>query len=205
MSIDYIKPSIVIKRLITARAFVSLTTNDFKVWGAGDFDKALQSSYFAKDSGGFRAPVLIVAVGSNTGSSLHIQGGGEAATVHNIDVHFIAPVKDRRSQFRDEESVWFKDFLLRSLSSFTPSNESNPLMYSGDSLVQIANVAGYARTYTFSQEMIVGECDVWGGDENAIEVVGDLDEFTQLFADTFVDAPPLGDVSDVSELDIELR
>ena len=80
-----------------------------------------------------------------------------------------------------------------------------PLIYSGDNLVEIAGVAGYARTYTFTQEMIVSECDVWGGDEDNIEVVGDLDEFLQAYTDIFTEAPPRGDVSDVSELDIELR
>lgn len=205
MSINYIQPSIAIKRLITARTHISLTSEDFKIWGAGDFDHALKSSYFAKESGGDRAPVLVVAVGANTGATQTIQGGGIVDTIHTIDVHFIAPLSDRRGQYRDEESVWFKQFLIQSLSSFTPSNGSNPLMYSGDSLVQIPNVAGYARTFTFAQEMDISECDTWGGDEDSIEVIGDLDEFLQLFTDTFTEAPPLGDVSDVSELDIDLR
>ena len=205
MSIDYIQPSIAIKRLKTARAYISKTKNDFKIWGAGEFAKAQQSSYFSRDDGGSRNPVLVVAVGSNTGSTIHLQSSGEANTVHNIDVHLIAPLHDRRGQFRDEESVWFKQFLIQSLHAFNPSNGSMPLIYSGDNLVEIAGVAGYARTYTFTQEMIVSECDVWGGDENEIEVVGDLDEFLQAYTDIFTEAPPLGDVSDASELDIELR
>jgi len=205
MSIDFIKPSTVIKRLITARAHISKTSNDFKIWGAGEFDKASASSYFAKDSSGFRVPVLIIAVGNNTGSIEHIQGAGSSDLTHTIDVHYIAPLKDRRGQFRDEESVWVKQFVVQALHCFEPSSGANPLNYTGDNLTQIAGVAGYSRTYTFAQSMLVDQDDTWGGDEDSIIGADDLYDFETISSETFADAPPIGDISPASNLDIDLR
>ena len=205
MSIEFIKPSTVIKRLLLARTKVTLTKENFKIWGAGEFEKARQSSFFAKTSGGDRLPVLIVTVGNNSGSAIHNQGSGESNLAHTIDVHFIAPLYDRRGQFRDEESVWFKQFLFRALHAFNPSSGANPLLYSGDNLTEIAGVAGYSRTFSFTQNLIAGECDTWGGDEDEIRTFDDLDEFLKLYTETFVDAPPLGDISEESELDLDLR
>lgn len=205
MSLNFTPPSVVIKRLKTARAHISKTDADFQIWGAADFEKAQQTSYFAKDSQGFRVPVLIVAVGNHTGNILTTQGSGSGNLTHNIDVHFIAPLNDRRGQFRDEESVWFKQFLLRSLHAFNPSSGANPMLYSGDSLTQISGVAAYCRTYTFAQSMIADESDVYGGDENNILGYGDLDDFIYIDTGVKAEAPDFGTVSPQSDIDTTLH
>ena len=195
MSIRFARASEVIVRLKTVRTALTLTSANFDIWGAGEYEAALKTSDFM----GAAKALLVVTVGNSSSSILHEQAGGEGVCSHAIDVTLFLRPNDIRAQETDERAVWFKEFVIRSLFGCELWADAPLLFFTGDQFNALQNTAVYSRTFRFQQSVYIQREDVFGDGD-----FDDLNEFLQMLADFETDAPPLGDISETS-LDITIR
>jgi len=195
MSIRFARSSEVIERLKYVRGVLNLTSANFSIWGAAEYEAASKTSDFM----GNKEAILCVMIGNSSSNTLHEQAGGESLCSHNIDVVLFRRVDDIRGQSSDERSVWFKEFVIRALQGFEPWTNAPLLFFSGDQFRELRNVAAYARVFTFSQSVYIEREDIEGDGD-----FDDLDDFLKLYTDMETQAPPFDDVSDKSSLDITL-
>jgi hypothetical protein len=177
----FMRPSEVIERLKATRTTLSLVEDDFSIFGAGDFIKATDSGTFIQNA----KAALYVLCGNSTSTLITDAGLGSNEVLHTIDIVLYLRLQDNRAQFSDQYSVWFKEYLTRSLIGFstvTNGCESQPLTFSGDSFNNTRNVADYTRTYQFNQRVFIeGEDLIGDGDAD------NLPYLTQIFLELYPD------------------
>jgi hypothetical protein len=175
----FIRPSEVIVRLKETRTTLSLTTADFQLFGAAEFQTAMESGDFVKNT---KKAALYIMTGNSSATTITENGLGISDVSHAIDIVLYLRMRDQRGQRSDQWSVWFKEYLIRSLQGFQAYDGSQPLMFGGDQFNATQNVAGYSRTFQLTQTVrIEGEDLIGDGDFD------DLDEFTELFMTMTID------------------
>lgn len=172
----FMRPSEVIERLKATRTTLGLAETDFHIFGAGDFIKAAESGQFMQNA----KAALYVLCGNSSSATITDAGLGSNEVSHTIDIVLYLRLKDNRAQFSDQYSVWFKEYLTRSLIGF--NNGGQPLMFGGDAFNNTSNVADYTRTYQFNQRVFVeGEDLIGDGDAD------DLYYLMQVFSEIYPD------------------
>ncbi len=169
----FIRPSEAIERLKDTRTLIGSTTADFQLFGVAEFAKALENGAFIQND---EKAALYVMCGNSSSNSITNAGAGVSEVSHAIDIVLYLRMRDARGQRADQISVWFKEYLARSLAGYEAYVGAEPLLYGGDQFVQVQNVAGYARTYQFTQIIHIDRDDLIG-DGNA----SDLEDFTSIF------------------------
>jgi hypothetical protein len=181
----FARPSEVIIRLRETRGLVSLTSSDFAVIGVGEFQKAAESGDFL----GNRKAALYVLCGNSSSALITDAGLASNEVLHTIDIVLCLRMNDNRAQYSDQVSVWFKEYLCRSLIGYEPYTGAQPLTFGGDVFNNTANVASYLRTYQFAQRVFVDGSDLIGNDPS------DLDDLTQIYNELNAIAPDFGETT----------
>ena len=175
----FARPSEAIGRLKATRTTLGLSTADFQLFGAAEFQSAIESGVFVKNT---EKAALYVMTGNSSATTITENGLGISDVSHAIDCVLYLRMKDQRGQRSDQVSVWFKEYLIRSLMGFVPYDGAQPLMYGGDQFNATTNVAGYSRTYQFTQTVRVeGEDLIGDGDAD------DLPYLMQIYLELFPD------------------
>jgi len=191
----FIRPSEVIERLRATRTIVSLAESDFHILGCGEFIKATESGKFIQN-----ADVALYVLCGNSSSSLITDAGlGSNEVTHTIDVVLYIRSRDNRAQYSDQLSVWFKEFLTRSLIGYE-NGSGQPLTFGGDSFNNTENVAAYTRTFQFSQRVFIEGEDLIG-DGSA----DDLEDFTTIFNTINATAPDFDETTPAAEQTVTVQ
>jgi hypothetical protein len=189
------RPSEVIERLKSTRTTLSLLESDFHVLGASDLQKASESGDFIQNA----KAVLYVYCASSSSSLVTDAGLGSNEVLHSFGVTLYTRAQDINSQYSDQMSVWFKEYLTRSLVGFDNGN-GQPLTFGGDTFNTTSNVASYTRTFQFSQRVFIdGEDLIGDGDAD------DLDDFTRVFQTMTANTPDFNEETPATGVDINLR
>ena len=195
MAVRFVRPTEIIDQLRTFRDGLGLTDSDFKILGAGDYDRAIDSGTFVQSS----SEALYVMVSNSSSAVITEAGVGENEVTHAIDIVLYKRLEDNRAQTSDQRGVWFKEFIIRALFGWQPYEGSEPIQFGGDIFNNIRNAADYSRTYQVTQSYRLDQSDV-----ECCGTVDDLDDFTNLYNLICADAPDFGDIAQ-TELDIEIE
>ena len=183
----FIRPSEVVERLKATRTTLSMTTADFQLFGAAEFQKAVESGVFISNT---EKAALYIMVGNSSASAITEQGTGVGEVNHAIDIVLYLRQRDERGQRSDQASVWFKEYLTRSLFGYEAYDGSQPLMFGGDQFIASTGVEGYTRTYQFTQTVYIDRDDVIG--EGSYD---DLDELLSVWNEVTAIAPDFGEIT----------
>lgn len=192
----FIRPSEVVVRLKATRTTLAMTTADFQLFGAAEFQKAVESGVFISNT---EKAALYIMVGNSSAATITEEGTGVGQVSHAIDIVLYLRQRDIRGQRSDQVSVWFKEYLTRSLFGFEAYTGSQPLMYGGDQFIATTGVEGYTRTYQFTQTVYIDRDDVIGEGDPA-----DLDDLTLIWNTLTAEAPPFGEVTPAQELSVDI-
>lgn len=197
----FTRPSEVIQRLKYARSVRALTDIDFQIMGAGDYERAIESGSFVQAS-----PVSIyVMTGNSSATLLTDVSDTENEVTHSIDILLYCQTRDNRSQYNDQLSVWFKEFLIWALQGYMPDPKCEPLLPAGDSLQQIRNVADYSRIYQFYQVVTVTGEDVLGNVDESTVPPDELPDFLEIYNQKETIAPDFDELTPELESTVFLR
>ena len=189
----FIRPSEVIVRLKATRTIVGLLESDFHILGAGEYIKAMDSGKFVQNA----AAALYVLCGNSSSTTITDAGLGSNEVLHTIDVVLYLRAQDNRAQYSDQVSVWFKEFLTRSLIGFD-NGFGQPLTFAGDTFNGTENIAAYSRTYQFSQRVFIEGEDLIGDGS-------DLEDFKLIFDTMTALAPDFEAETPASETTVDLQ